>query len=135
MVILGQVPSKSNCYKVITFHGHGSLCKQDKLKRYEKESYWQCPHRGEEALPGKKPKPLITGQFRIDVDIFYKSMRSDLDNGFKVILDCLQRTLTIKNDDQCTEIRARKFVDKNNPRAKITIIPIDSTDNEDTQTD
>ena len=35
MTIQGDVPSKSNCYKIITLNGHGSLAKQKVLKEYE----------------------------------------------------------------------------------------------------
>jgi Holliday junction resolvase RusA-like endonuclease len=55
------------------------------------------------------------------VDIYYESNRPDLDNGLKVILDCLQYAGVIKNDRNCIEIVARKLVDKTNPRAEITL--------------
>ena len=35
-IIRGKIPSKSNCYKVITIRGHGSLAKQPALNEYEK---------------------------------------------------------------------------------------------------
>ena len=37
--IHGKCPSKSNCYKVVTISGHGSLAKQEALKEYEKSFY------------------------------------------------------------------------------------------------
>ena len=46
--IYGQVPSKSNGYKIITISGHSSLAKTKALKDYERKFYLQCPLRGEE---------------------------------------------------------------------------------------
>lgn len=111
--VRGQIPSKSNCYKVITLHGHGSLAKQPVLKRYEAAFFMQCPMRG----------ALLAARFRLDIDVYYASDRSDLDNCLKTVLDCLQQCKAIKNDRQCVEIRARKLIDKNDPRCEITITP------------
>ena len=33
-IIRGQIPSKSNCYKVIKKNGHASLAKQKVLEEY-----------------------------------------------------------------------------------------------------
>jgi Holliday junction resolvase RusA-like endonuclease len=38
-----------------------------------------------------------------------------------LLLDCLQQCNAIKNDRQCVEIHARKFVDKVKPRVEFTI--------------
>ena len=46
MTIQGHVPSKSNCYKIITIAGHASLAKTKALKDYENAFYLQCPCRG-----------------------------------------------------------------------------------------
>jgi Holliday junction resolvase RusA-like endonuclease len=48
-------------------------------------------------------------------------MRPDLDNGMKILLDCLQGCKAIQNDRQCVEIHARKLIDKNNPRVEFVI--------------
>ena len=52
-------------------------------------------------------------------------MLPDLDNAFKILLDCLQGCKTIKNDRQCVEIVARKLIDKENPRVEFTIEEIE----------
>lgn len=109
--IIGKIPSKSNCYKIVTTNGHASLSKQPALKQYEKDFYLQNKFRGID----------ITGFFKLDVDVFYENMRPDLDNCFKVLLDCLQACHTIKNDRQCVEIHARKLIDKNNPRITFSL--------------
>ena len=41
-IINNQVPSKSNCYRIITLNGHGSLAKTQKLKDFENAFYMQC---------------------------------------------------------------------------------------------
>jgi len=107
----GKVPSKSNCYKVVTIRGHGSLAKQNVLKVYEKSFFMQCSLRG----------ACIKGYFRLSADIYHENMRPDLDNAFKILLDCLQQCKAIKNDRQCVEIRARKLIDKADPRVEFTI--------------
>ena len=109
--IYGQVPSKSNGYKIITISGHSSLAKTKALKDYERKFYLQCPLRGEE----------IAEPFAIDMDVYYNSNRPDLDNAFKIVLDCLQLCKAIKNDRYCFEIHARKLVDNVNPRIELSI--------------
>ena len=109
--ITGKIPSKSNCYKIITLNGHGSLAKQKVLKEYEKSFYLQCGLRNAN----------IKGLFKLSADVYHENMRPDLDNAFKILLDCLQSCKVIQNDRQCVEINARKFVDKNNPRVEFVI--------------
>lgn len=109
--IYGDVPCKSNSYKVIQRNGHGSMAKTLKLKEYERSFYLQCPLRNAN----------IGALFKIDVEVFFSSNRKDLDGSFKIILDCLQMTNTIRNDRQCVEIRARKLLDKEKPRVVIRI--------------
>ena len=41
-VIQGVVPSKSNCYRIITLGNHASLAKTPALKKYEESFTWQC---------------------------------------------------------------------------------------------
>ena len=115
MTILGHVPSKANCYKVITQFGHGGLAKQKVLKEYEKSFFIQCPHRD----------AMIEGYFNIECDVFYETQRADLDNALKITLDCLQMCKVIKNDNRCVEIHSRKFIDKTNPRIVIKLTTVD----------
>lgn len=113
-VIYGKIPSKSNCYKVVTLMGHGSIAKQSVLKEYEKSFYMQCNQRGMN----------IKKFFKLEVDVYYENMRPDLDNCFKILLDCLQLCGVIKNDRQCVEIHARKLIDKANPRIEYELLPV-----------
>ena len=114
--IISTVPSKSNCYKVVTLMGHGSLAKTKALKEYENTFFMQC---------GKYRNLNIGGYFEYHCKVYYPSMRSDLDNSLKIQLDCLQKTKTIKNDNLCVKIVAEKFVDKKNPRIEFKIVTID----------
>lgn len=114
-IIYGQIPSKSNCYRIITLKGHGSLAKQNVLKDYEKSFYLQC---------NIYRNKCIKGLFELHIDVFNGSQRPDLDNSFKIALDCLQSCNAIENDRNCIKIIAQKFVDKQNPRIEFKLIEI-----------
>ena len=109
--IYGQPPSKSNSYKVIAVNGHSKLGKTDATKQYETSFFMQCTLR----------RKGICRRFKLTIDVFFRSDRSDLDNSLKVVLDCLQTSGSIKNDRLCAEIHARKLIDKKNPRIEFTI--------------
>lgn len=105
-IIYGQPPSKSNAYKIITIAGHASLAKTKATKDYEQSFYMQCP------LRNKK----INRRFKLQLDVYFSSDRPDLDNALKAVLDCLQACNAISNDRLCSEIVARKLIDKTEPR-------------------
>lgn len=111
-VVKGNVPSKSNCYKIITLNGHGSLAKTKALKEYEESFMWQC---------GVYRNANISTPFEFHVNVYYPSKRSDLDNAMKIILDCLQKVKAISNDNLCCKIVAQKFIDKDNARVEFFI--------------
>ena len=111
-VIYGQIPSKSNCYRIIKLAGHASLKKTPALVDYEKKFFLQC---------GAYRDRKISDFFKLEVDVYFQSNLPDLDNSLKCLLDCLQGCNAIKNDRQCTELHARKFIDKRNPRIEFTI--------------
>ena len=110
-VIYGNVPSKSNSYKI----AGDRLIKSAKLKQYEASFYIQC---------NRYRDKNIAGYFRFHMDVFYPNQRSDLDGSLKIILDCLQHARAIKNDNKCTELVVRKFLDKQNPRIEFKLIPV-----------
>lgn len=110
--IYGNVPSKSNSYKIVTFNGHASLAKSQKLKQYENDFFIQCNHYRDKN---------IDGYFELYIDVFYNSQRLDLDNSLKIVLDCLQKVKAVKNDNKLVKIVARKFKDVANPRIEFTI--------------
>lgn len=115
--VQGNVPSKSNCYQIIQIRDKSgktvtSLGKSASLKAYEKSFYLQAGlYRGRN----------IDGLFEFEIDVYYPSNRSDLDNSLKVVLDCLQHIQAIKNDNNCVKIVARKFIDKTSPRIEFQI--------------
>lgn len=118
-VIIGVVPSKSNCYKIITFKSkdsskspHASLAKTQALQKYEKDFFIQC---------NKYRKANIDGYFEFEMDVYYPNQRADLDNSLKVVLDCLQKIEAFPNDNKCTRIVVNKFVDAARPRVEFTI--------------
>lgn len=119
-IIYGVIPSKSNCYVIITMKppkdsdkkGHASLAKSAALKRYENDFYIQC---------NQYRNKMIDGYFQVEVDVYYPNQRSDLDNSLKVLLDCLQKVGAFKNDNKCTRIVANKFLDPVNPRIEFEV--------------
>lgn len=113
--IAGNVPSKSNCYKIVYNHGHSDIGKTDALEAYEQSFYMQV---------GAYRNLGIKGLFEYHCRVFYPSMRSDLDNSLKVRLDCLQHAGTIQNDNKCVKIVAEKFIDKANPRVEFRIVAL-----------
>ena len=113
-VIYGSVPSKSNCYRIITLRGHGSLAKTSAMKEFEKKFYLQCGYRNRN----------IQGFFELYADVYFQSNQPDLDNSLKGLLDCLQGCKAIKNDRNCVKIVANKFIDKNNPRIEFTLVEV-----------
>lgn len=123
--MLGNAPSKSNCYRIITLEKrispttkqhHSSLAKTSALKAFESAFYMQC---------GKYRNLNISGHFEFYCRVFYPSMRSDIDNSLKCLLDCLQHAKAIKNDNQCVKVVAEKFIDKVNPRVEFKIVTIE----------
>jgi len=114
-IIAGNVPSKSNQYKVIKLGNKCSLGKQSQLKSYENSFNLQMLNYKYE---------LIESNFKFIIDVYYDSRRPDLDNSLKVVLDCLQKAQAIKNDNKCLEIIAKKHLDKEKPRIEFEIIPI-----------
>lgn len=118
-VIYGCVPSKSNCYRIISFkskdpnkNGHASLAKTSALKKYEDDFYIQC---------SVYRNANIDGYFQFEMDVYYPNQRSDLDNSLKVVLDCLQKINAFPNDNKCTRIVLNKYLDKINPRIEFSI--------------
>jgi len=109
--IIGTVPSKPNTYQIIVVDGKRRLGKSKTLKDYEGSFYLQCPIRNKN----------IQGFFKVQIDVFFPSLSHDIDNAAKIILDCLQSSKVIKNDNRCVELLMRKFKDAVNPRCVITI--------------
>ncbi len=108
ITIKGQVPSKSNGYKI----GNNRLYKSSLLKEYEYIFAFQIK---------KHLKEPINEPFKIWIHVYFQSNRSDLDNAAKVILDCLQSCGMIENDRLCSILVMEKHIDKDNPRIEFEI--------------
>ncbi len=113
--IYGHPPSKANSYKI---RGN-SLGKAQKVTEYEEAFRLQV---NAIRSVGLLPKEIIEGEFYLELDVYYKNNRSDLDNSAKVILDCLQSNGVIKNDRNLTRLVMTKYVDKEHPRIEFTLI-------------
>jgi Holliday junction resolvase RusA-like endonuclease len=108
IIIKGQVPSKSNGYRI----GNNRLYKSVELKEYEVSFDWQIKkHKGQ----------TISEPFEIWIDVYFQSNRSDLDNSAKIILDCLQNSGMIANDRLCSVLVMRKHIDKLDPRIEFEL--------------
>lgn len=120
-IILGEVPSKSNSFKIITFKkkgggpGHSSIAKTDELKAYEKSFALQC------NLYRNK---CITGWFELYINVYFPDNRKDLDNALKASIDCMGQVGAFSNDRYCKKIVAEKHFDEKNPRIEFVIIPL-----------
>lgn len=116
--IAGNVPSKSNSYRIVTFkskdgsQSYSHLAKTKDLTKYERDFKLQCVgYRNAE----------IDQEFCIEVKVYYRRAQSDLDGVFKALLDCLQEVNAIKNDNKCVRIHAEKYIDPSNPRVEFRI--------------
>lgn len=163
IIIYGNTPSKSNCYRIVIIPGkkgdnpfeftpeqlqridelykdarwkdlrdelnkfddgskrsHPTLAKSSELKAYEKAFAAQLKLF---QLAGTYNQ-MIDGDFLFEMDVYYPSKRSDLDNSLKIVLDCLQECEAIKNDNGCVDIHVRKRIDKDYPRIEFKIVPL-----------
>lgn len=114
--IYGQVVAKANHYLAVP-DGHGGrrITKDPEVRLYEQSFAEQC-----RLYRDKR----ISVKFRIVVRVFHSSMRYDLDNSIKTVLDCLQQANAITDDNLCFEIRAEKHIDKRIPRVEYSIQPL-----------
>lgn len=104
--IHGQIPSKSNQYRI----SGKRLYKTEAVRTYERLF----------ALQYKRHETIRTG-FGLSVKVYMVNNRQDLDNVFKVCLDCLESVGAIENDSLCQHIEAFKFIDKTNPRIELEL--------------
>jgi Holliday junction resolvase RusA-like endonuclease len=109
--IFGEPASKSNSRR---WTGK-LLIKSKKALSYSKTFKQQCP-----VLD-----PLMDGDIRITMRIWYASRRPDLDASliFDLMQDCIY-----KNDRAVKEQHLFWGLDKNNPRAEITVEKIHAKD-------
>lgn len=107
-IIFGEPASKANSRKVVRIGGMSRLIKSQKALTYSEMFKSQ-------ATP---ITPLIEGDVRVTMHIFYASRRPDLDES--LILDLLQGVIYI-NDRQVKEKHIYWGLDKDKPRTEIIV--------------
>ena len=63
-------------------------------------------------------------RFRLFVRVWHSSLRFDLDNSLKTLLDCLQMVGAITDDKLCFQIEAEKRIDKYHPRVEFALLEV-----------
>lgn len=113
----GQPVSKSNSYEVKmvkTAKGmRPTIIKSMKVRMFEMSFRKQLPSILEEL---RIDKPFI-----IDIDFYFRTKASDIDNGPKAVMDCLQYAGAITNDNLCYQMNLKKYVDRSHPRIEFKI--------------
>ena len=108
IIIFGEPASKANSRRVVKFGNMSRLIKSQKALDYSEAFKQQCP-----AID-----PLMSGDIRMTLTIYYASRRPDLDES--LILDLFQG-LVYENDRQVKERHTYWGLDPDNPRAEIII--------------
>ena len=108
LFIRGEPASKANSRRVVKFGTMSRLIKSQKALDYSEVFRMQCP-----AIT-----PLMSGDIRMHITIYYASRRPDLDES--LILDLLQGLVYV-NDRQVKERHTYWGLDPENPRAEIII--------------
>lgn len=114
--IYGQVIAKANHYQAVPGKfGAKRIIKDEKIRAYEKSFMQQC-----RVYRNKG----ISGRFRLFVRVYHSSVRFDLDNSLKTLLDCLQMVGAITDDKLCFQIQAEKKIDRYRPRIEFAILEV-----------
>ena len=88
--IYGQIVAKANHYMSVPGkNGTKRIIKDDKIREYERSFIAQC-----KIYRNKQ----ISSRFRLFVKVWHSSIRFDLDNSLKTLLDCLQSVNAITDD-------------------------------------
>lgn len=107
-VVFGEPASKANSRQLVHLNGRPAFIKSAKARAYERDFQLQC----------KRLDELMEGDLSVSITIHYASRRPDLDES--VILDCMQGFI-YTNDRQVKEKHIYHRLDKDNPRAEITV--------------
>lgn len=102
--ILGEPASKANSRRWTGKY----FIKSEKALNYSKTFKQQCP----------VVNPLMRGDLRVTIRIWYASRRPDLDAS--LIFDLMQESI-FENDRQIKEQHLFWGLDRDNPRAEITV--------------
>ena len=114
--IHGQIIAKANHYQAVPGKdGTKRIIKDDKIRAYERSFMAQCT---------KYRNRRISSRFRLFVRVWHSSVRFDLDNSLKTLLDCLQMVGAITDDKLCFQIEAEKKIDKYHPRIEFALLEV-----------
>lgn len=115
-VIHGQIIAKANHYQAVpSRNGEKRIIKDEKIRAYERSFIEQCK---------KYRDRRISSRFRLFVRVWHSSVRFDLDNSLKTLLDCLQMVGAITDDKLCFQIEAEKRIDKYHPRVEFALLEV-----------
>lgn len=115
-VIHGQIIAKANHYLAVPGTGHKKrIIKDERIRAYERSFILQC------RIYKNKG---ISSRFRLFVRVWHSSVRFDLDNSLKTLLDCLQMVGAITDDNLCFQIEAEKHLDKYHPRIEFALLEV-----------
>lgn len=115
-VIHGQIIAKANHYQAVPGKfGAKRIIKDEKIRAYEKSFMQQCKIYRNKG---------ISSRFRLFVRVYHSSVRFDLDNSLKTLLDCLQMAGAITDDKLCFQIEAEKKIDRYHPRIEFAILEV-----------
>ena len=110
LVVYGEPASKANSRKLVLFGKRPASIKSDKARAYAQGFEDQV----------KPVLPLMQGELRVDLWIYYATQRPDLDES--LILDLLQGKV-YENDRQVRERHVYHYIDKISPRVEIVVQP------------
>ena len=120
-VIHGQIIAKANHYQAVPGKfGRKQTIKDEKILAYEKAFIQQCK---------TYKSRCISSRFRLFVRVYHSSVRFDLDNSLKTLLDCLQMVGAITDDKLCFQIEAEKRIDKFHPRIEFALLEVNEQKN------
>jgi len=66
-------------------------------------------------------KPLGKAKIEVFISYYFKDNRSDLGNRTKILIDALQKSRFIDNDNQVWALHEYKEIDKKNPRCVLQV--------------
>ena len=113
IVIRGEAASKANSRRIVFRGRRPRSIKSVKALSYSEMFRKQCP-----TLTS-----LLKGDLKVEMVIYYASRRPDLDES--LVLDLMQEKIYL-NDRQVKEKHIYHGLDRQNPRAEITVSELES---------
>lgn len=113
--IYGQIPTESDCYKVVADPKQANgqkVVRSDKVRAYEHTFLQQCV---------KYANRQILGQFRLLITFYIEKDCKDIGNAIRTVLGCLQITKAVADNGKCSELIVRKVTDVTYPRIEFVL--------------